>query len=127
MSDFASNVETLFGKIEEFVSSKTVVGEPVTMGKVTIVPLVDISFGMGASSDNSKGRGQNDKSLAGVGAKLSPSAVLVINGQNVQMISTSDRSSVNKLMDMMPGFIDKASGFFSSDSSSENTVEVDKE
>lgn len=116
MSEINNSIETVLSKLESFVSSKTVVGEPITIGKVIIVPLIDVSFGMGASADNSKGtkaaRSEKDVSVAGLGAKMSPSAMLVINGSNVQMISTNDKSSLNKLIDMVPGIIDKTAGFF---------------
>ncbi len=117
MSDFSNNVETLFNKLEEFVSSNTVVGEPMEIGGLTIVPLVDVSFGMGTSSDNSAAtksvKSRKDNSLAGVGAKVTPTAMLVINKGSVQMISTTDKSSLNKLIDMIPGFMNKSKDMFS--------------
>ncbi|MBQ7264870.1 MAG: sporulation protein [Firmicutes bacterium] len=127
MSDFGNNVDSLFSKIENFVSTKTVIGEPMVVGSVTLVPLVEISFGMGASADNSKAaKGVKDASVAGVGAKVKPSSILVINDGNVQMISTSDKSSLNKLIDMVPGIVDKASAFFADSNTEEEEDSEDK-
>lgn len=130
MSELNSSIESIFSRLENFVSSKTVVGEPIVMGSVTIVPLVDVSFGMGASADNSKGtkaaRSEKDVSAAGIGAKMSPSAMLVINGTNVQMISAHDKSSLNKLIDMVPGFVDKTVGLFSGGSDDEEFEDEDE-
>ena len=48
MSEVSSNLEVLFNKMENFVSTKTVIGDPITIGKVILVPLIDVSFGVGA-------------------------------------------------------------------------------
>ena len=33
MSEVSSNLEVLFNKMENFVSTKTVIGDPITIGK----------------------------------------------------------------------------------------------
>ena len=48
MGSFNENWETMFNKLDNFVSSKTVVGEPINMNGITIIPLIDVSFGMGS-------------------------------------------------------------------------------
>ena len=40
MSEVSSNLEVLFNKMENFVSTKTVIGDPITIGKVILVPLI---------------------------------------------------------------------------------------
>ena len=47
-----NNLEILMDKMDNFVSSKTVVGEPVVVGEVTLIPLVDVSVGVGAGGAN---------------------------------------------------------------------------
>ena len=37
-----STVESLFKGMNEFIASKTVVGEPVRVGDTTIIPLVEV-------------------------------------------------------------------------------------
>ena len=49
-SDFKSIMESLFDGLETFITTKTVVGEEKQYGDTTIVPLVNISFGVGAGS-----------------------------------------------------------------------------
>jgi len=98
------NLKTLFSKMEDFVSTKTVVGDPVHIGDVILVPLVDVVFGMGT------GGGNGDKDSGGgggVGAKMSPSAVIVIVNGTAQLVSVKDQGSVNKLIDMVPGLLSK--------------------
>ena len=44
MSNLNENFETMFNKMENFVSTKTVVGEPLRLGDITLIPLVDVSW-----------------------------------------------------------------------------------
>lgn len=112
MGSFNENWQTMFSQLDNFVSSKTVVGEPIKMNGITIIPLVDVSFGMGAASSDSRvDKKGKSSSGGGMGAKITPSAVMVIAGNSVQLINVKDNNSVNKLIDMVPGIVDKISFF----------------
>ena len=100
------NVKLLFSKLEDFISTKTVVGEAVHIGDVILVPLIDVTFGMGTGGGNNP----EDKSNGGgggVGAKMSPSAVIVIVNGTAQLVSVKGQDSINKLIDMVPGILSK--------------------
>ncbi|MDE5749030.1 MAG: sporulation protein, partial [Acetatifactor sp.] len=43
-------VESLLQGMDSVLAAKTVVGQPVQVGDVTIVPLVDVSFGFAAGA-----------------------------------------------------------------------------
>lgn len=92
--------------MEDFVTTKTVVGDPVHIGDVILVPLVDVVFGMGTGGG---GVSEEKKSSGGggVGAKMSPSAVIVIVNGSAQLINVKGQDSVNKLIDMVPGILSK--------------------
>ena len=45
-NQFTSTIETLFKGMDQFVTTKTVVGEPVQVGETIIVPLIDVTCGM---------------------------------------------------------------------------------
>lgn len=100
------NMGKMFEQMEGFVSSKTVVGEPMQAGDATIIPLVDVSFGMAGGSTDDKDK-KDEKSLGGLGAKIKPSAVLVITDGNVQLVNIKHQDSVNKLIDMIPSITNK--------------------
>ena len=100
------NMVKMFEQMEGFVSSKTVVGEPMKAGDTTIIPLVDVSFGMAGGSTDDKNK-NDEKSLGGLGAKIKPSAVLVITNGNVQLVNIKHQDSVNKLIDMIPSITNK--------------------
>ncbi len=121
MSNLNSSLEVLFNKMEGFISSKTVVGEPINIGDVIIVPLVDISVGVGAGSYERKEK-NNENSGGGLGAKLTPSAMLVVQNGSVQLVDVKNQNSVNKLIDMVPGVVSKfnLSSFFKKDDLEEN-------
>ena len=107
MSNLNSSLEVLFNKMESFVSSKTVVGEPITIGDVIIVPLVDISVGVGAGFGGENEKQKEGKGGGGLGAKITPSSTLVIQNGSVQLVNIKNQDSMNKLIDMVPGLISK--------------------
>jgi uncharacterized spore protein YtfJ len=103
-----SNIESLFKQMEGFVSSETVVGQPVSIGGVIIVPLVDVAFGLAAGTGESdEDKKKKDSGYGGIGAKITPSAVLVIMNGTVQLVNVKNQDSVNKLIDMVPGILSK--------------------
>lgn len=106
MSNLNSSLEVLFNKMENFVSSKTVVGEPVSIDDVIIVPLVDVTVGVGAGSSSGKDD-KKENGGGGLGAKITPSAVMVIQNGTVQLVDVKSQNSINKLIDMFPGVVSK--------------------
>ena len=114
LEGFQSTISSLFQGMDSFLSTKTVVGEAIQYGDTTIVPLVDVSFGVGA------GAFYNDKHNnggGGMGGKMTPSAVLVIKNGNVRLINISSHSGMEKLLDMVPDFVD---GFLHKDDKEED-------
>lgn len=103
-NSFQSTVTSLMQSMDGFLSSKTVVGEPITIGETMIIPLVDVSFGMGAGSFN----GEKKRNCGGgIGGKISPCAVLVIQNGITKMVSVKDQDHISKLLDMIPDYVDK--------------------
>lgn len=106
---FKEDIETLVSRLENLISTKTVVGEPIISGSTTIIPIVTASVGFGMGS----GEGQDDKrhggkgTGAGAGMKLTPSALLIIQGDNVQVYSLSQKGSLAKLAEIIPDVINK--------------------
>ncbi|MBR1442665.1 MAG: GerW family sporulation protein [Firmicutes bacterium] len=129
MSELNSNLEALFSKMEGFVNTKTVVGDAMTIGDVIIVPLVEVMFGVGAgSTDNSEDKNKKQMGAGGLGAKIAPTAIMVIQNGTVQLVNVKDQSSVNKLIDMVPGILSKLnlSSVFESDGESEEVDEIEE-
>ena len=103
-NSFETTVSSLFKGMDQFISSKTVVGDAITVGSTIILPLVDVSFGVGAgaSSSDSKNNG-----AGGLGGKISPSAVLVIKEGDIRLVNVKNQDAVTKILDMVPDVIDR--------------------
>ena len=107
--NFSENMSMVFEKLENFLKTKTVVGEPIKIGDTTIVPFVNITFGLGMGG----GVGTDDKGMGGdgggggTGAKIAPTAVLVIQGDKVELLPIKKSGGLDKLLDMVPGIMDK--------------------
>ena len=71
-NNFKGTVEALFHGMDGVVSSKTVVGEAIHIGDTIILPLVDVSFAVGAGAFNAD---KKEKGAGGIGGKMTPSAV----------------------------------------------------
>ena len=106
---FTSTIESLFKGMDQFVTTKTVVGEPVQVGETIIIPLIDVTCGMaaGAFAEGSK---QKDKGCGGMSAKMSPSAVLVIQNGVTKLVNIKQQDAVTKVLDMVPDFVNKFAG-----------------
>ena len=107
--DFQNTVQTLFDGMEGFISSKTVVGEAIRIGDTVILPLMDVSFGVGAGA---VGKNEKDSPNAGgaIGGKMSPSAVLVISNGTTKLVSVKSQDGLSKILDMVPDMVNKFTG-----------------
>lgn len=115
-------VKALVSSIEEHISTKTVIGEPVTCGDTIIFPMADVSFGVAAGSFNQE---KKSNGTGGAGVKMSPTAVLVISGGTSRVISIKDKDSMNKLLDMIPDVINKITDMLKKDDPAEITEEAE--
>ena len=107
-SDFKNTVDTLFGGMESFMSSKTVVGESIRVGDTVILPLMDVTFGVGAGANQGAKDAQN--AGGGIGGKMSPSAVLVISNGTTKLVSVKSQDGLAKILDMVPDMVNKFTG-----------------
>ncbi len=101
---FQKTVNAMMEGMDGFISSKTVVGEPITIENTIILPLVDVSFGMGAGAF--VGEKKKD-SVGAVGGKISPSAVLIIQDGVSRMVSVKNQDNISKILDMIPDYVNK--------------------
>ncbi len=102
-NDFNQTVGSLFQGMNSLLTTKTVVGEPTQIGDTIILPLVDVNFGVGAGAF----AGKTNSAGGGMGGKMSPSAVLVIQNGRAKMVSVKSEDTVSKILDMVPEIVDK--------------------
>jgi Uncharacterized conserved protein len=103
----SNNIDVLCDKLENLISTKTVVGDAITIGDVVILPLIEVSFGLGAGVSENTDKKNSESSGGGMGAKITPSAVIAIINGNVQLINIKNQDAINKLIDMAPGVVSK--------------------
>ena len=104
-------------KIREMMDSNTVVGSPIEVGGVTVVPVSKISIGYASGGTDFAQKNQKaDKENAfgggaGMGVNITPVSFLVINEGNVRVISVEQpaSSTVDKVIDLVPNVVDKVS------------------
>ena len=68
------------------------------------MPLVDVSFGVaaGAFSQEKKNNG-----AGGMGGKINPSAVLVIQNGQTKLVNIKNQDGMTKILDMVPDIVNK--------------------
>lgn len=124
-NNFQETVNSLFKGMDSFITTKTVVGEAITVGDTIILPLVDVTFGVAASAKN-EDKKQNGG--GGMGGKMSPSAVLVIQNGTTKLVNVKNQDGLTKILDMVPDFVNKfTSGKLFSSDEEEQEVAVAEE
>lgn len=103
-NNFNSTVAALFQGMDSVVSSKTVVGDAIHVGDTIILPLIDVSFGIGAGSFNAE---KQEKGAGGLGGKMSPSAVLVIQNGRTKLVNIKNQDTMTKILDLIPEVMDR--------------------
>jgi len=120
-SNIRETVSSLFQGLDSLVSAKTVVGDAIKLGDTTIIPLMDVSFGIGAGAFGGE-RKNNDG--GGLGGKMTPCALLVISKGNTKLVNVKNQGSLNKILDMVPDLVNKFGG--SKDSEDDDTVTIEE-
>ena len=106
-NNFKGTVEALFHGMDAVVSSKTVVGDAIHIGDTIILPLVDVSFAVGAGAFNAD---KKEKGAGGIGGKMTPSAVLVIQNGMTKVVNIKHQDALTKVLDMAPDLVNKFVG-----------------
>ena len=102
-NNFVTTVESLFKGMDSFITTKTVVGDAMQVGDAIILPLVEATFGVGAGAAS----GDKNKGGGGMGGKITPSAVLVIQNGTTKLVNIKNQDSVTKILDMIPDLVDR--------------------
>nr|WP_004602208.1 spore germination protein GerW family protein [[Eubacterium] cellulosolvens] len=120
-NNFQNNVDSLFKGLDNFLTTKSVVGQPVQVGESIMIPLADVSFGMGAGAMSGSSR---DNGGGGMGAKISPAAVLLIaKDGTTKLVNMKSQDAVAKIIDMAPDIITKIKSQFGPENNSDDFAE----
>lgn len=107
-NNFKGTVEALFQGMDAVISSRTVVGDAIHINDTIILPLVDVSFAVGAGAFNGDKSGEKkEKGAGGLGGRMTPSAVLVIQNGTTRLVNIKNQDTITKLLDMVPDVLDR--------------------
>ena len=112
-------LQDTISKIREMVDVNNVIGEPITVGDVTIIPVSKVSVGFGGGgSDYVKNVGANEPFGGGVGGgvKVTPTCFLIVKDGNVRMMPVAAPASTtaDRIVEMVPDTLDKIAAFIDS-------------
>lgn len=105
-NQFQGVVESLLKGMDTVLSTKTVVGEATQIGDTIILPLVDVTFGVGAGA-GSNAEKNSASGAGGLGGKMTPSAVLVIKDGSTKLVNIKNQDAVTKVLDMIPDIVER--------------------
>ncbi len=106
-------MDTILETLEKHLTTKTVFGEAVTVGDVTMLPVMDLAFGFGGGGGegrDEKNNGTGVGSGGGAGARLTPKALVVIKGGEVQVIPMAKGGAIDKIVEALPAIMEKFQG-----------------
>ncbi len=103
-NSFKDTVTSLIEGMDQYFTTKTVVGEAIHIDGTIVVPLVDVSFGIGAGT---MAQDKKNNGGGGMGAKMTPSAMLVINEGKVRLVNVRQQDGLTKILDMVPDLLDR--------------------
>ena len=110
--------------IRNMIDVNTIIGEPIeTINNVIIIPVSKVGFGVAAGGSEFKGEAINEYNKkekeeqiqyklpfgggSGAGVSINPVAFIVIQENNVRLLPIEHCSSIDRLLDYIPDFMDK--------------------
>lgn len=102
--NFTDSMTAIFEQLQKFFSTETVVGQPIQVGEVTLIPVISVTFGAGNGVGSGKDQKGNDGEGGGAGAggKISPTAIIVVKQNDVSVLPLSGRGAMDKIVEMVP-------------------------
>ena len=108
-------------KIKEMLDANSVVGQPIVVDGVTIIPISNISVGLGGGGSDYVSKHPNNQENpfgggVGAGAKVTPVAFLIIKDGNARMVPVPvpANTTVDRALEMVPDTLDKIAAFLDS-------------
>ena len=112
-------LQDTISKIREMVDVNNVIGEPIVVGDITIIPVskVCVCFA-GGGRDYVKNVGTNEPFGGGVGGgvKVNPVCFLIVKDGNVRMmpVAAPANTTADRIVEMVPDTLDKIAAFIDS-------------
>ena len=101
-------------KLRAMVDADTIIGTPLTVGELTLIPVSKVSFGLATGgSDFPTKQSAVFGGGGGAGVSVQPIAFIAVNGSDVKMLQVNaELTPVEKLIDNAPDLIKKVKNIF---------------
>jgi len=115
------------GELKEMAQSESIIGDPITIGERTVIPIVKISVGFGAGG----GQGEAEKAGTGFGggggggAKIEPAAFIIMDKDGIQLLPAK-KGTWEGVIESIPGIAKKISKLKDSFKSEKGEKSADK-
>ena len=114
MNKIPETIQAIMANIRETVDANTVVGSPITVAQgVTLMPISKISMGFGSGGADLPSKQPRPEGSfsggAGCGVKVTPVAVVIIQGERVRVLPIDEpaKSASERAMEQLPALLDK--------------------
>ena len=105
-------MESTLEKMREMVDVSTIIGEPMTTGDTTLIPVSKVTYGFtsGGTDLPSKQKKELFGGAGGGGISITPVAFIVIQDSKVRLMQINNyTSSADRAIAMIPELVDKVS------------------
>ena len=101
-------IKSILEELKAIAKTETIVGEPITIGDKTIVPVckITLGFGAGGGTGGTKDKGEGAGSGGGGGVAIFPAAFIVIKGDEVSVLGVKP-GKWEYILEAIPGIIEK--------------------
>ena len=109
-------VRTSLDKVKELSDADTIIGDPIKLDGVTIIPVSKVSYGFAAGGSDlpSKTSSELFGGGTGGGVTIQPIAFIVVANGDVKLLQINqDKSSTGAIVNLVPELFDKVQGLFS--------------
>ena len=117
-SNIKGIMDITMDKLRAVVDADTIIGTPVTVGSITLIPVSKVSFGVASGGSDFATKNQNGLfgGGGGAGVSISPIAFIAVNGESVKMLPVyNEPSGVERAIAMTPELIEKVKELFKKD------------
>lgn len=102
-------IKSITEEIADMISTKTVIGDHITIDSRTIIPVTKVSFGFGSGGGEGKSKAGDGGTGGGGGggAVVQPIAFLVVTAEEVQLLTIKGKGAFTQLAEVMPELMEK--------------------
>ncbi len=104
-------VKAVLSELRQITRTETVIGKPLELKEITIIPVCKISLGFGAGGGAAKDEAGGGEASGG-GAKIEPVAFFVVKGQKVELVSIHKQNeNLSRVIELVPEILEKTTSF----------------